>query len=209
MRLGRCSNGNKPWLPIDVGKLRDQLERAITRVLPDGLRFAEREFLDRAIVGAGRTGIAVADIAAVGLLGIAAANADMAVICLLNKTKPQRIARQSSCCRSSPRQTHAGEGIGLFRDHRNAAPTEVRKLKLESYSPSPVSPPPGHRQICHPAKPGGRPVASRWQPGSNPVPARCAPEAHPVATRCAPEPHPVWLGRTSPPARSAAAVTLR
>ncbi len=99
-----------------------------------------------------------------------------------------------------------GPIIGLFRGRRNATPTEARKMKLESYSSSPVPPPPGRRRTFHSGKPGGRPVASRWHPGGNPVPARCAPEAHPVATRCAPEQHPVRLGRTSPPARGAGAV---
>jgi hypothetical protein len=101
-----------------------------------------------------------------------------------------------------------GPIIGLFRGRRNVAPTEVRKMKLESYSSSPVSPPTGRRRIRHPAKPDGNPMASRWQPDGNPMPTRCAPEARPMATRCAPEQRPMRLGRTSPPARSAAAVNL-
>jgi hypothetical protein len=79
-----------------------------------------------------------------------------------------------------------GPILGLFRRRRNAAATEVRKMKLESYTSSPVSPPPGRRRIRQPAKPGGRPVASRWHPGARPVRTRSPPGGHPVRTRTAP-----------------------
>ena len=98
---------------------------------------------------------------------------------------------------------------GLFRRRANAAPTEVRKMKLESFSSSPIAPPPGRRRIRHAGKPDGHPMVTRLHPDGNPMLTRSAPDAHPMPTRSAPEQHPVLPGKTVPRARCAAPVNLK